>query len=335
MSQRDRAERRRAAELAKALGTKPAAPAPGFDPIAWMARPQPIARLEAIRVLAPLAILLFLSGRIAHADDWLSDAGFRVPHIAGDWRQPLAMAAPPVWLAWTIAAALVASGLATAAGAFTRIASGVFAALLAYVALADRFSSFTVSKVSPVLMFAICVSPAGARWSIDAWRRARPAPALVSGGCVRFFQVLLPVFYFSSGVYKLRNDWLVHYEPLVLYTQLHDSYQTIVSWWAANHVPAFAWTAMQWTTLVFEVGAPLWFGLRWTRPFALAYGVAMHALIGLMFGPVLAFALMMIALLVGSYAPVAWLERGLDAPARLVAGLRARLSRRGRSPGPP
>ncbi len=65
---------------------------------------------------------------------------------------------------------------------------------------------------------------------------------------------------------------------------------------------------MQATTLAFEALAPIWFALRWTRPFALAYGIAMHTLIGMMFGPVAWFALLMIALLVGSYAPVTWLS---------------------------
>jgi hypothetical protein len=64
---------------------------------------------------------------------------------------------------------------------------------------------------------------------------------------------------------------------------------------------------MQWLTLVFEVGAPLWFALPWTRIPALVYGVAMHAMIGLMFGPVIWFSLLMITLLVAAYAPAGWL----------------------------
>jgi hypothetical protein len=35
----------------------------------------------------------------------------------------------------------------------------------------------------------------------------------------------------------------------------------------------------------------------------------MHAMIGLMFGPVLWFSLLMIAILLGGYLPEAWLER--------------------------
>jgi len=277
-------------------------------------RPRPIARLATLRILAPLAILGFLSSRIHHADDWLSVAGFRVPG-GSDWRQPLSLPALPVWAAWSVAAALVVTGLLTCAGAFTRWATTVFAVLLAYVALADRLSAFTVSKLAPVIALALCLSPSGARWSVDAWRRYRrdpaaPRPTLVSGGCVSFFQVLLPVFYFSSGVAKAKGDWLEH--RYLLWTQLHDSYQTAVSWLLANYLPPWMWTVIQGVVLIFEVGAPLWFGLGWTRPFALAFGLGMHLMIGLMFGPVIWFSLLMITLLLASYAPERWLGRAFE-----------------------
>ncbi len=266
--------------------------------------PRPIARLAMIRIAAPLAILGFMSSRVIHADDWLSDAGFRVPAIA-DWRQPLPLPAPPTWLAWMIAIALVVSGLATSLGAFTRWSAGLFAALCTYVALADRLAAFTVSKLAPMIALVLCLTPSGAAYSIDAWRKRKPAPTLVSGGCVSFFQILLPVFYFSSGMCKANGDWLS--ERYVLWTHLHDSYQTWVSWALANVLPTFAWTAIQALVLAFEAAAPLWFALPWTRPYALAFGVAMHLMIGLMFGPVIWFSLLMIVLLVSSYAPERWL----------------------------
>lgn len=276
--------------------------------------PQPVVRIETIRIFASLAILGFMSTRIAHADDWLSSAGFRIPEVANDYRQPAHFAPLSVGAAWTVAIALLVSGLATAAGALTRVSAAVFSALLFYVALADRMSAFTVSKIAPVIMLVIALSPAGARWSVDAWWRRRrdpkwQRPTHVSGGCVRFFQVMLPVFYCSSGIYKARGEWLTY--PYVLWSHLHDSYQTPVSWFAANHFPAVAWTVMQGVTLLFEALAPVWFALRWTRPYACAYGVAMHTMIGLMFGPVAWFALLMMTLLVASYAPATLLDPSL------------------------
>jgi uncharacterized membrane protein YphA (DoxX/SURF4 family) len=276
--------------------------------------PKPIVRLETVRILAPLAILGFMSSRVIHAEDWLATTGFRVPALSDDWRQPASLGGLPPWLAWTVAVALVTSGLATAAGAFTRWSSGVFAALLAYVALADRMSAFTVSKIGPIIVLALCLSPAGSRWSVDEWRRRRREPTWkppthVSGGCVSFFQFFLPVFYCSSGILKARGAWLDY--PYVLFTHVHDSYQTPVSYFLANHLPAFAWTVMQAVTLAFEALAPLWFALRWTRPYAFLYGMAMHALIGMMFGPVAWFSMLMMSLLVASYAPATLLDPSL------------------------
>lgn len=277
-------------------------------------RPQPIERLEIIRILAPLAILGFMSSRIIHADDWLSTAGFRIPALENDWRQPVAFSGVSVPVAYGIGIALALSALATCVGAFTRVASALFCGLLIYVALADRMAAFTVSKISPMIALVLFFSPAGARWSVDAWRRKRrdpkwQAPTHVSWGNVRYFQILLPAFYFSSGIAKAKGDWLD--DPYVLWSHIHDSYQTWISYFIGNHTPAFGWTVLQAITLAFETLAPLWFILKWTRPFAFGWAVLMHLMIGLMFGPVIWFSLLMITLNIGAWAPLPWLQKAL------------------------
>jgi hypothetical protein len=188
----------------------------------------------------------------------------------------------------------------------------VFAVMLTWVALADRLAAFTVSKLSPIVALVLCLTPSGARYSIDAWRKWRRDPTAVlptkvSGGCVAFYQFMLPTFYFSSGICKARGDWLHH--KFVLWTHLHDSYQTTVSWLIANHLPPWMWTAFQAAVLAFEAAAPLWFAMRWTRPYALLFGLGMHTMIGLMFGPVIWFSLLMMTLLTASYAPERMLLR--------------------------
>jgi hypothetical protein len=272
----------------------------------WLTAPQPIWRLVVLRIVVPLVILGFLSSRLIHADYWLSPRGFQLPDLGGhDWRQPLYLPPLPAWAAWAVAAATVASGLLVALGCFSRVAGAVFAALLAYLALADRLEAFTVSKLAPALVLALVYGPSGARASIDAWRRQRRAPAAPppiteSSGGLRFFQLFLVVMYSGSGIAKLRGDWLT---APVLWSHVHDDYQTAVSYFLVRSLPAGAWSLLQWLTLVFEVGAPLWFALRPTRTPALVAGLVMHAMIGLMFGPVIWFALLMSALLVASYAP--------------------------------
>ena len=295
--------------------------------------PQPVERLATIRILAPLAILGFLSSRIAEAPEWIGDAGFSVPDLgdAADYHQPLYIPPLSPTLAWIVAALVVVAGLAVSAGFRTRVACFAFGALLFYVALADRLAAFTVSKLGPCVVTALAFTACGARYSADAWLARRRALAgtkkkkkararlekelddekvtLVPGGEVLFFQALLCFFYCGSGIAKARGDWLKH--PYVLWTHLHDSYQTTIAWVIANHTPAWGWTVLQAVTLAYEVLAPIWFLWKRSRPIALAWGLAMHLMIGLMFGPVIWFSLLMMSLLLGSFAAETWLARAL------------------------
>jgi hypothetical protein len=277
----------------------------------WLDEPVPVLRLEVVRILAPLAVLGFMSGRLAHADEWIGDAGFRVPDLGGDWRQPLFVPALPAEAAWMLVGVMVASGLACSAGLRTRWSGLVFAATLAFVAVSDRLAAFTVSKLSPVVMLAVALGPAGTRLGVDAWRKQRAGgerpPQLAVAGSVHLLQLLLVTIYSASGIAKIRGDWLK--VPLVLWTQLHDTYQTRFAFALASVLPGWAWTVFQGLVLAFEVFAPLWFALPRTRTVAMVFGLGMHAMIGLMFGPVVWFALLMMTLLFGSYMPDAVLGK--------------------------
>ena len=272
---------------------------------AWIDEPRSVLRIEIVRIFAPLAILGFMSGRLVHADEWVGDAGFRVPDLGGDWRQPLYIPALPSWAAWAVAAAMVISGLACCLGVKTRASALVFASAIAFAALSDRLASYTVTKLSPAIMLAVAISPAGARFGIDACtkrkRSGKRPKRLRTSGAARFLQILPVVMYSASGIAKARGDWLK--EPLVLWTHLHDSYQTPIAFALASVLPAWTWTLSQAMVLAFELLAPLWFALSRTRTGALLFGLTMHAMIGLMFGPVLWFALLMMTLLVAGYLP--------------------------------
>jgi hypothetical protein len=278
--------------------------------------PAPIERLEVIRVFAPLCILAFLASRFVHVEHWITKVGFVVPERAvSDYRQPLYIPPVPVWLAIGIAVVTVVSGLATSLGYRTRVASGIFAAMLTYLALADRLEAFTVNKLGTAVAWALFCAPSGARFGVDAWRRLKvdpvaTVPTHVPWGTVRFFQALLAFMYLASGIAKARGDWLSN--PHVIWSHLHDSYQTPFTYLLATSVPPAALTALQYVTLIFELGAPVWLGTRRLRPFGLAIGLGMHAAIGVLFGPVVWFSLLMITLLCGAFAPVVQLRRLLE-----------------------
>lgn len=288
----------------------------------WLKEPVPVLRIELVRFAAPLATLGFMSGRIAYADEWLGDGGFRVPDLGvADPRQPLYLPALPGWAAWWVAALFVASGLALSLGFQARRAAWIFAGVAAYVALSDRLAAFSVSKMAPVVGVALALSPCGLRFGIDAWRRRRADPDLrlpthVVSGAVRFFQILIPTIYCASGIAKCRGDWLK--QPFVLWSHLHGTYQTGITILLANLLPAFAWTLFQVLTLVLETFAPLWFSWGRARPVAVLAAASMHAMIGLMFGPVRYFAMLMATLIIASHLASERLERAEKRLARFI-----------------
>lgn len=270
--------------------------------------PQPAIRLEFLRLFIPLAILLFLSSRLLHPADWLTNQGFQVPDLGHrDWRQPLYLAPLSLWVATLLCIVTTFSGLLVTLGFLTRLSSGIFAACLVYLTLADRMAAFTVSKLGAVLALALFLTPTGNAFSVDAWLRTKKTglpsqKTTVSWGNVRFFQCLLLVMYFASGIAKIHGQWLENNH--VLWTHLHDSYQTLCTYWIAKTLPYSAWTWLQYLVLTFESGALLWFILPYTRFYALIVGLGMHLFIGLCFGPVIWFALLMIILLIGCFAPI-------------------------------
>jgi hypothetical protein len=293
--------------------------------LANLTAPQPMARLAFIRILVPLAILGYLSLRMMHSADWLSVEGFSVPFRGQyDWRKPFHIDPLPVWAAWSVSAILLVSGLALSFGFLTRYSGGIFGAALIYVTLADRLASFTVNKLGVVLIVALCFTPCHQAWSLDARlsRKGKAVPTLATWGNVRFFQILLVLMYCMTGVAKWKGEWLS--EPMLLWTHLHGSYQTGAGYLMARNLPMEIWPFLRWVVLAFELLAPLWFLMPWTRLPALYIGLGMHFFIGLMFGPVVWFALLMAVLLLGCFSPESWLTGILDAPRRTLRALVSR-----------
>lgn len=274
--------------------------------------PAPLERLAFLRITAPLAILGFMSHRLWYADHWLGRTGFSVPDLgAPDWRQPLYLPPLPDPLAWLLGVVMVVSGLCLSLGLKTRAAGIVFAGTLFYVALADRLAAFTVSKIGGIIALCLALSVAGSRWGIDAWRAYKQSapserPTHGAPGELRALQALVLVLYTSSGLCKARGEWLTRDD--LLWTHLHDSYQTTFSFWLANYSAPAMWTTMQWSTLLFETFAIALFAVSATRIPALVFGLLLHLLIGLLFGPLIWFSLLMMALLIGGFAPLSWLS---------------------------
>ncbi len=244
-------------------------------------------RFDAARLLIPLILLGFFSSRLLHVTEWIGQSGFNVPDLGGHWAQPLYIPPVPDVLAILIGLALIISLLMVAMGKRVVFAGAIAILILVFVALADRLAAFTVYKIAPVLMLTIIYV---------FYERSRNREAQ---GSLQFLQAFLVVFYAASGFCKFEGEWTTHTH--LIWTHLHSSYETALSYYVGRYTPTWAWQGMQLATLIFEMGAPLWFYADRTRPFAIAFGVIMHISIGLLFGPVIWFSLLMITLILVAF----------------------------------
>jgi uncharacterized membrane protein YphA (DoxX/SURF4 family) len=138
-----------------------------------------------------------------------------------------------------------------------------------------------------VALFLLMLSPSGRALSIDAWLRRRwarfreapePGPAYTPAWPVRLIQIQLAVLYCTTGLVKLKGTGLfegtwwdgtsVHY---VL------NYVTMSRWsYAQLPVPFWITAPLSYLAVWWEALFPLLVLNRWTRRWALWFGVLFH-----------------------------------------------------------
>jgi hypothetical protein len=160
--------------------------------------------------------------------------------------------------------------------------------LVSYLTYVDPLSAFTLNRLY-IASFAIlsCV-PLGSYWSL---RGRVQAPQSVWP--IRVLQATLLVQYCTAGWCKLAHgNWLG--DSYVLWSQTQGWYRTDLAALVLRHLPAGAWPAMQWAALVFELLAPLLFGVRRLRPLAFLMGGAFQGLVALLMHQLVYFSLQML-----------------------------------------
>jgi uncharacterized membrane protein YphA (DoxX/SURF4 family) len=177
---------------------------------------------------------------------------------------------------WAVATLLLLLGLGTRVSAVvTWILSTSFATLNPSIDNAG-------DSIRGILLLYLMLSPCGAVWSLDAWRRRRRGhvqePIFVHPWPLRLLFVQMCFIYFMNGAYKLLgNDWA---RGNSLYYVLGDL--TLARWsYAQVPVPYVLTRLLTWTVLAWEVGFPLLVALPWTRTAALVIGAAFHVSIGI------------------------------------------------------
>jgi uncharacterized membrane protein YphA (DoxX/SURF4 family) len=176
---------------------------------------------------------------------------------------------------WAVATLLLLLGLGTRVSAVvTWILSTSFSTLNPNIDNAG-------DSIRGILLFYLMLSPCGAVWSLDVWRRRRRGlvqePLFVHPWPLRLLFVQMCFIYFMNGAYKLLgNDWA---RGDSLYYVLGDL--TLARWSYAQVPLPYALTRLlTWTVLAWEVGFPLLVAVPWTRTAALVFGAAFHVSIG-------------------------------------------------------
>lgn len=164
-------------------------------------------------------------------------------------------------LFWTAAL----SSAAFTAGALTRVAGVVLVLVLAQLAYLTPEGDRGIDAAMRVVVLVLVFSSCHARWSVDAWLRARlgrPFPALVPAWPRLLLFAQLVWIYFSGGHNKVTPEW----NPLGGFSALahvmsDPHFARFSSDWVSSIYPLTQLATA--ATMIFEVGAPAMLYLTW------------------------------------------------------------------------
>jgi hypothetical protein len=316
--------------LATYCGTDPVCPARAQDE--WLKR---TGRVCLLRGPSGLPLL----------DDWLPEGPARAFPWLNAWVGPERAEAWARWgerpeSAYLLFGLYLLALLGVTTGFHTR-PSTLLAVLLAatfYNRLSDLMNGG--DSLARNGLYFLLLSPAGAAWSVDSWRRARKEarrararglpppepgrPVLVPPWSVRLMQIQLCVMYLFTGLSKLHDvgvvngrltgDWV---SGVAMYWVLNDV--TLTRWpYALLPVPLFVCRLLSWGTLLFEIGFSFFVLVRPLRRWVLLAGVGLH--LGIL-----------AVMEVGWFTPITLCWYALFVPGEPLARLAARLRR---SPAP-
>lgn len=249
--------------------------------------PVPGWRMRAFEVLFTLQFLIWMVTLYRHPFEWLGEDGFHVD--LGELNRSY-------WQAWDKlpAWAVVMFGLALFGGCglifwgrrWKRLGLGMALGCAVYALYADTSSAYSISRLN-VLVFGILVTAPGSVRGLNG-------EELRWAGAERLCQGLIIALYFLAGVAKVwHGDWLEHDD--IIWSHMQGKYRTELAAWLVREMPMGFWVGLKWLALLFELGAPLWFGLRRLRPVGIVLGLGFHATIALCFWSIWPFALHCVA----------------------------------------
>ncbi|MEX2580701.1 MAG: HTTM domain-containing protein [Verrucomicrobiales bacterium] len=245
---------------------------------------EPAARYRVFELAFTGAFLVYMGRNLLTPLEWLTAEGF---HLAAGLQRPGAMPPFPLLPVWAVpifvGILLAAAAVIVLRPRHRRFGFAALALAALYAEGVDSASSFALNRIYVVGFVFLALAPES-----DA------GPRRGTVASVRAFQAMLMAMYFATGLTKIKSgNWLEHSD--VLWTHAQSYYATEMAAYLLRNLPARAWTALQYSVLLFELGAPLWFAWRRTRPYAILFGLSFHLGIALMMKAVWVFSLQMAA----------------------------------------
>ncbi|MCB1228505.1 MAG: HTTM domain-containing protein [Verrucomicrobiales bacterium] len=253
-------------------------------------------RLRWFEVCFTVQFAVWMGLLALHPVEWLGETGFDVD--LSPVRPGLGRALPRLpWVGVWVFLVLLTAGVALvlANHRWKRLGLVLCLGSAVYVRFADHTSVFTLSSLNVLVFFILATAPS----------RGGEGETRVCVTPVRLCQGLLIILYFTAGLAKaVHGDWWEHED--VILTFMQGKYRTDLAAFLVRTMPLAVWSMLRIATLVFELGAPVWFGVRRLRPVGLLVGLIFHVFIALTLASIWPFSLHCI-----SYYPLFFPRRWL------------------------
>lgn len=275
---------------------------PPGPPGSSCARAHPTTRLNTPRDAAGLAAFRILFGALMVgavvrfvAKGWVEELylapQFHFTYLGFEWVRPW----PPLpWLStsgmYLHFGVMGLAALGLLLGAWTRASALLFFLSFTYAELIDKTVYLNHYYFVSLLALLLAFVPAGATWSVDAWRRGAPAPVTVPAWSYALLRAQVGLVYVFAGLAKCNADWLLRAEPLRTWLQAYTDLPIVGAFIGQTWVAY----AMSWAGALYDLFVVAFFLSPRTRRFAYTAAVAFHLAIWCLF-PIGIFSWVMLA----------------------------------------
>ncbi|MDX1333082.1 MAG: HTTM domain-containing protein, partial [Robiginitalea sp.] len=198
---------------------------------------------------------------------------FHFSYYGLEWVKPLGTWTYLLFFICGLAALMVALGFKY------RWSVVVFFLSFTYIELMDKTTYLNHYYFISILSFLMIFLPAGAYYSVDAWRDPARRFQFVPNWSLDSVKLLLGIVYFYAGLAKLNSDWLLHAMPLKIWLPSKFDIPLIGS------LMGYEWVhyVFSWAGALYDLSIPFLLLYRPTRWFAFSLVVVFHALTRILF----------------------------------------------------